>query len=370
MMLERYGHGGDLRTAEENFGLPAHQYVDYSSNMNPFGPPPSVKQTLMRYADEIGRYPDPAVRGLRSKLAKLHQIDESSILIGNGAAELIDLVVRSIQPKVTGLTYPCFAEYGDAVHKIGGQIMPIWLSADHSFELSEETIHSSSNDSVDFYMIGSPNNPTGQLVKPELIMKLINSGATVVVDEAFIDFVPNEADYTLIKEASINNRLFVIRSMTKFYAIPGIRLGYIVGAKEHIAELRRLQVPWSVNSLAQQIGESVLEERDYSQHTMAWLVEERPWLTNQLEKLGMAVNPSAANYVLVRLPDKQGLTTAGLQYDMGLKGVLIRDASHFPGLDDRYCRFAIKHRTDNVRLLRALAECLDNYEKSALQSDV
>ncbi|MFX3635555.1 MAG: threonine-phosphate decarboxylase CobD [Candidatus Pristimantibacillus sp.] len=369
-MLERYGHGGDLRTAEENFGLPADQYIDYSSNMNPFGPPPSVKQTLLRYADEIGRYPDPAVRGLRSKLAKLHQIDEQSILIGNGAAELIDLVVRSIQPKVTGLTYPCFAEYGDAVHKTGGQISPIWLSADHAFELTEENMPFSSPNAAEFYMIGSPNNPTGQLVNPELIMKLVHSGATVVVDEAFIDFVPDEVNYTLIEEASVNNRLFVIRSMTKFYAIPGIRLGYIVGAKERIAELKRLQVPWSVNSLAQQIGESVLEAKEFARLTLDWLVEERPWLTDQLEKLGMTVNPSSANYVLVRLPDRQGLTAARLQHDMGLLGVLIRDASHFPGLDDRYCRFAIKHRADNARLLSALTDCLDNYEKSAQQSDV
>ncbi|WP_336785943.1 threonine-phosphate decarboxylase CobD [Paenibacillus sp. MMO-177] len=363
-MLERYGHGGDLRTAEETFGFPARQFIDFSSNMNPFGPPDGVRRALVHYAEQIDRYPDPAVRGLRTKLAQLHRVDEQSILIGNGAAELIDLVVRALRPAVTALAYPCFTEYGDAVMKTGGSITPVMLSADNGFVLNSSMVEDSE---AAFYMIGSPNNPTGQLVDPALIMKLVYSGATVVVDEAFMDFVPEEEKYTLLKEAAVHERLFVIRSMTKFYAIPGIRLGYMVGAPCRIAELRRLQVPWSVNSLAQQIGEAVLEEKEYAARTMNWLQEERPWLIGRLEALGFGVIPGKVNYLLVRLPDIPGLTAASLQYEMGRMGILIRDASHFIGLDESYCRFAVKLRRQNEWLLEALERSLSKFREAAIR---
>ncbi|MUT67030.1 threonine-phosphate decarboxylase CobD [Paenibacillus sp. NEAU-GSW1] len=356
-MLERYGHGGDLRTAEESFGLPAEQFVDFSSNMNPFGPPDSVKAVLYRYADEIGRYPDPAVRELRAKLANAHGIDEQSILIGNGAAELIDLVVRGLKPEIAGLAFPCFSEYSDAIRKTGAGIAEIMLPESEGFVLNLETIASSESASAaDFFIFGSPNNPTGKLVEPEVIRSLLERGATVVVDEAFMDFVPDEERYSFIREASCNKRLFVIRSMTKFYAVPGIRLGYMAGDPEQIAKLRRLQVPWSVNSLAQQIGEAVLEEREFALKTLQWLAEERPWLADRLKRLGFKVYDSDANYLLARLPDGLDLTSSSLQQNMGKRGILIRDGAHFNGLDEKYCRFAVKTRSLNERLLRALEQ--------------
>jgi len=359
-MLERYGHGGDLRTAEETFGFPARQFIDFSSNMNPIGPPDGVRHVLVQYAEQIDRYPDPAVRGLRAKLARLHRVDEQSILIGNGAAELIDLVVRALRPAVTTLAYPCFREYGDAVLKTGGTIASIMLSPANSFTLTESMVEGAE---AKFYMLGSPNNPTGQLIDPTLIMKLVYNGATVVVDEAFMDFIPEDERITLIHEAAVHERLFVIRSMTKFYAIPGIRLGYMVGSPEQIAVLRRLQVPWSVNSLAQQIGESVLEEKEYAARTIDWLQEERPWLIQKLEALGLRVIPGRVNYLLVQLPEWPGLSAARLQHEMGRMGILIRDASHFIGLDESYCRFAVKLRYQNEWLLEALERCLAKFKE-------
>lgn len=358
-MLERYGHGGDLRTAEEAFGIAAQKFVDFSSNMNPLGPPNSVKLALHAYAELIGQYPDPAVRGLRRKLAGLHNIDEQSIVVGNGAAELIDLIVRVLQPELTTLAIPCFDEYGDAVRKMGGAVYEVSLTADNQFKLnldSEQVNGAAAGGSL--FMLGSPNNPTGQLVDPELIRMLLKKGAYVVVDEAFMDFVPEESRYSLIQEATKHERLFVIRSMTKFYAIPGIRLGYIVGMPKTLSALRRLQVPWSVNSLAQLIGESVLDETDYARQTIMWLQKERPWLIAELQAIGFEVNPSAANYLLVRIPKDVDLSASMLQLEMGKQGVLIRDASRFPGLDHTYIRVAVKLREQNEQLVAALKHCL------------
>ncbi|OMF24821.1 threonine-phosphate decarboxylase [Paenibacillus sp. FSL H8-0548] len=362
-MLERYGHGGDLRTAEEAFGIPAQQFVDFSSNMNPLGPPSGVKKALHAYADMIDQYPDPAVRGLRSKLAQRHNIDEQSIVVGNGAAELIDLIVRALQPELTTLAIPCFDEYGDAVRKIGGAVYEIKLAAENHFEWiinAEDVCAAAAAGSL--FILGSPNNPTGQLVDPSHIRSLLSMGAYVVVDEAFMDFVPDESRLSLIQEATQHERLFVIRSMTKFYSIPGIRLGYIVGMPRSLSVLRRLQVPWSVNSLAQLIGESVLEDSEFEERSIRWLQQERPWLTAQLEDIGFVVNPSAANYLLLRIPKSAGLSASMLQLEMGKRGVLIRDASRFSGLDHTYIRVAIKLREQNVQLVAAFKQCLQPNE--------
>ncbi|GMK42527.1 threonine-phosphate decarboxylase [Paenibacillus sp. CCS19] len=360
-MLERYGHGGDLVTAAGLFGIAADQFVDFSSNMNPFGPPPVVQQVLETKWRELDQYPDPAVRGLRSKLAARHGIGSDNVLCGNGAAELIDLAIRALRPNQgVGLAVPCFGEYTDAAHKYGGSIVKVPMLEEESFRLSAKRVleAAAGHDRPGIWMLGSPNNPTGMTVERELVLKLLDTGAFVVIDEAFLDFVPHEEAVTLVQEAVRRPNLLVIRSMTKFYAIPGIRLGYAAGSAETIAKMRALQTPWSVNSLAQWIGEAVLDEETYAKRTRNWLAEERQWLTGALEGLGCKVFDSVTNYLLLKLPEPCSLEAAELQKMMGQRGVLIRDASHFEGLNGRFIRVAVKLRGHNERLIQALSECL------------
>ncbi|WP_238590748.1 pyridoxal phosphate-dependent aminotransferase [Paenibacillus beijingensis] len=309
----------------------------------------------------ITQYPDPAVRGLRRKLAKRHGVGEEHILVGNGAAELIDLAVRARRPRRTGLVQPCFAEYGDAAVKAESHIAAAKLSEEDGFELRAHHLQAETGREADMWLIGSPNNPTGRIADPRLLLHLAQaSGSLVAVDEAFMDFVPEERTYSLVRQAVSLPNLLVFRSMTKFYSVPGIRLGYVIGSEQRIAELRRLQVPWSVNSLAQQIGEAVLEDDAFAERTGAWLRQERPWLADELRKLGLTVYPGDVNYILFRLPDTGVLKEAGeLQRRMGRCGVLIRDASHFAGLGPGFCRVAVKLREHNERLIRALRSCLE-----------
>ncbi|MBD3918345.1 threonine-phosphate decarboxylase [Paenibacillus sp. PR3] len=360
-MLERYGHGGDLVTASDLFGITADEFVDFSSNMNPFGPPEVVLHVLETKWRELDRYPDPAVRGLRSKLAQRHGIKPDHILCGNGAAELIDLAIRALRPNQgVGLAVPCFGEYADAAHKYGGSVVKVPMFEEDSFRLSAERVleAASGYDRPGIWMLGSPNNPTGVTVDRDLVLQLLDTGAFVVIDEAFLDFVPNEEAITLIQEATRRPNLLVIRSMTKFYAIPGVRLGYAVGSEETIAQMRGQQTPWSVSSLAQWIGEAVLDEEAYAHRTQRWLAEERAWLTNALGALGCKVFDSITNYLLIKLPDESAIEAAQLQQLMGQRGVLIRDASHFEGLNGRFIRVAVKLRELNERLIQALSECL------------
>ncbi|WP_058302694.1 pyridoxal phosphate-dependent aminotransferase [Gorillibacterium timonense] len=434
-MLETYGHGGDWQTARQLYGR--DEFVDFSSNMNPLGPPPAVRDILQGGMDWIVRYPDPAVRELRSKLARLHGIPEESILVGNGAAELIDLAVRLIRPWQAILAKPCFGEYEEAVVKVGGDVHSIPLKEANGFRLEQgqveemltrlnagssggdrplagawregqrgekstrpsdeargkapDAIRSEQADGAkdailaaarngladedpllyqsdvshsaagpDLWILGSPNNPTGQLLDDSVLEAIRESGRILLLDEAFMDFVEREEEgrASKVQAATRDKNLLVLRSMTKFYSIPGIRLGYIVSHPDRIAELRALQIPWSVNALAQAIGSAVVDDRDFVRRTEAWLREEGPWLAQRLRHLGLTVYPSVVNYLLVRLPDSSGWTAALLQEAMGRRGVLIRDASRMGNLSSAYIRLAVKARRDHERLLAALEECL------------
>lgn len=353
MELERYGHGGDLETATENYGLPAQGWLDFSSNMNPWGPPETVGRIMKDHWREVVHYPDPAARKLRRKLSETWQIPAESILVGNGAAELIDLVIRVLGPAETVLARPSFSEYEEAVVKTGGQVQDVYLRRDRQFELTDAAPFASRT-----VFLGNPNNPTGRLIPPRVLEQIWESGAQMILDEAFLDFMPDDHDLTWIRRAAVSERVIVIRSMTKFYAIPGIRLGYAVAHPDLICKLAEIKPAWSVNFLAQLIGEAVLDEHDYAARTRAWLLEERPYMFRQLQELGLSPVPGDANFLLVSLPADSGLNASRLQQAMAKKGILIRDASSFRGLDSSYFRVAVRLREENLRLAAALKECL------------
>lgn len=359
-MLEQHGHGGDLQTASALYGMAPDQFLDFSANMNPLGPPEFIAALLAEHWKDIAHYPDPVSRRLRHKLADHYDIPADSILIGNGAAELIELVVRWKQPRRTILARPCFAEYEQAIHKIGGQIQELTMSPETDFTVDRsETMQAL--EAADAIFLGNPNNPTGMLLPSNLtdeLKQIARPNKSVIIDEAFLDFVEQEQDHTLIREAAHTEGLYVIRSMTKFYAIPGLRLGFIVAHPEAVQELRQLQTPWSVNYFAQLIGEQVLDDAAFAERTIRWLNEERPWFQEQLKRLGLRIFPGKVNFVLFQLPPESGMTVRDLQHKLGKQGILIRDASHFPGLDETYGRLAVKLRSENVKLIKTLSETL------------
>ncbi|WP_127584144.1 threonine-phosphate decarboxylase CobD [Paenibacillus koleovorans] len=359
-MLEKYGHGGDLLTAAEQYGIPVSGFLDFSSNMNPFGPPSVVGEIATNQWKQLARYPDPAVRELRKALADRYGIEPESILVGNGAAELIDLAIRLIQPTATALARPSFTEYEEAAAKTNSKLLGIPLSHDNDFTPQADQL-SQAAAQADLLVLGHPNNPTGQLLDHTLMRSLAEDGVELLLDEAFMDFVPDGDEvHSLLKLAARTPNLHVLRSMTKFYAIPGIRLGFIVSHPDWIRRLRERQVPWSVNSFAQWIGAAVLREAEFERKTREWLAEENPWLTGQLTALGMRVCPSSVNYLLFALP--QDLSVKQLQRLLGRRGILIRDASLFEGLNESYARVAVRRREENERLVRELGDAVRQWE--------
>lgn len=363
LTIEKHGHGGDILTAQNMFGIPQDQLLDFSANINPFGPPKSAMDAMIDNLNAIVHYPDPVHRRLSTRLAEKLGVLEDQIVIGNGAAECMALVLLALQPKLVGIVYPSFSEYTSLSCTYGAKIEPCLGSIENNFKPEMSDLFHLI-DKVDLVFIGQPNNPTGILyTKEELRSTAIharNTNTYVVIDEAFIDFVPSPENFTIYDELSHFPNVIIIRSMTKFYAIPGLRLGYSICSEEVALLLKRKQVTWSVNSLALIAGEACLGESEYEEKTVEFIESERTYLKEKLEtEFNFKVLPGRANFLLVRLPST--MTANELQSKMGLQGIMIRSCSMYPGLSEQDFRIAVRSRKDNNQLLEVLTKVVKNW---------
>lgn len=366
--MEQHGHGGDRRTAGELWGRPAEDFLDFSANINPLGPPWELIGALQAALMEKGpsvltEYPDPECRTLRRMLAEFHQVPEEGVIVGNGGAELIGLVNEAVQPRRVGVIHPSFAEYEKTSRKRRQEVRALPVRADEDFQPQEgkmlELIRN-----VDLFFLGQPNNPCGTLLSADLLEEAAHQaachGTVLAVDEAFLDFVVEGENRSLIRQIEKYPTTVVIRSMTKFYALPGLRLGYAVGHPEWIRRMGKGQTPWSVNSLAQLAGEVALGCSTFRTKTHRWLQREQKYVVEQLKRIqGVEALWGEVNFLLIRLR-KNGITAAQLQESLGQSGVMIRDASTFAGLDSRYIRVAVRSRAENRQLVTVLKRVLES----------
>ncbi|NRD79192.1 threonine-phosphate decarboxylase [Bacillus sp. BRMEA1] len=357
-LIEKYGHGGDLLTAHQVFNKASGEFLDFSANINPLGPPAKVLDLLKERLETIVHYPDPAHRVLKQKLSERNRVSDDQILIGNGAAECISLILLGLQPKTVGLIYPCFSEYEQLSVAFGAKINSCYgkLELDFKPDISELNLLLLESDLV---FIGHPNNPTGVLYTMEELVQIAEqakkTNTYLVIDEAFIDFLPKQLHITLLQKLERYRHVLIVRSMTKIYAIPGLRLGYVLAHPELIGKLQAKQVTWSVNQMALIAGEAVLNEREYEDETIALVKEQRNYVKQSIEEqLGWMVFPGQANFLLIRITDE--LAAAELQWKLGERGILIRSCAMYQGLTSQDFRIAIRTKKENDCLLQALKE--------------
>lgn len=360
MNLEIYGHGGDLLTASARYGIDARQVMDFSANINPLGPPPGLLERLKETLADIVRYPDPGHRSMVALLAERHRMEPNGIVVGNGAAENMALALLGLAPGKVGIVEPCFSEYRTLAEQFGCQVFSAYGRAERQFRADpdeiERLIHK-----TDLIFIGQPNNPNGvQYTLDELRQFAAageRSGTYVIIDEAFIDFIAAEQRNTLLAELSAYPHLVLIRSMTKFYAIPGLRLGYALANPEAAGKMKAVQVTWSVNSLALAAGEFCLgADENYERATLALVEQQRNWLRRELELLGCLTWPGQANFLLVRLPEPW--TASTMQEALGLRSVLVRSCAMYAGLTERDIRVAVKEEAACRQLIREMKEVM------------
>lgn len=369
--LTRPLHGGNLAWAAALAQCPHEQILDFSASINPLGPPQSAIAAIQTHLEHLKAYPDPAYRSLRETLSQFHQVPPDWILPGNGSAELLTWACRDLSKlEVSTLITPAFGDYWRALAAFSAQVVacPLDLSGSQvapaklpdAVSIGLEQVLGNqlkfTGSTTQGLLLNNPHNPTGQLFSQGTLLPYLDQFALVVVDEAFMDFLPPEVQQSLLTAIQNHPNLVILRSLTKFYSLPGLRLGYAIAHPQRLQRWQQWRDPWPVNCLAVAAAQAVLQDKPFQQQTWAWLPAAREQLFQGLAQLpGLQPYPSAANFLLVNSEQ------SGSQLQEKLlkhSQILIRDCLSFPELGDRYFRVAIRSEADNQRLLEGLAQIL------------
>ncbi|MBN2453808.1 MAG: threonine-phosphate decarboxylase [Candidatus Omnitrophica bacterium] len=346
----KFEHGGNIYEARRR---PGENILDFSASINPLGLPPYVKGLISGNLKSILHYPDPEAVDLTGKIARHWGISRENVLAGNGSIELIYLIVTALKPKTALITAPDFSEYERALRCAGVRPDFLKLASSGGFRLDTARVTPS-----DIFFFSNPNNPTGNFIADKEIKIDALPAGTVVVDEAFMDFAAHESAHTMIHRAVRSEKVIVLRTFTKFFALPGLRAGYLVANKDIVRSLKSHQAPWSVNVLAQMVSARMLGDRAYYDNTRFLVKSQRNYLSGALSRIdALKVFPSAVNYILVRI-EKRGLASRRLREELLKKGIMVRDCGNFRGLGRRFIRVAVRTRHENTILVRALKDIL------------
>ncbi|WP_392486731.1 pyridoxal phosphate-dependent aminotransferase [Haloimpatiens sp. FM7315] len=343
-------HGGDIYTQGVLKGV---LLTDFSSNINPLGVPLSFRENIEEAVNNCERYPDIKYREVLNSLKDYTGIDKEYFVLGNGAAEIIDLSISCFKSIV--IVVPSFLEYELDAKRQG-------LSIEYSSLLKEDMEYDYEDilkkmEKSEALIIGNPNNPNGSVIDQDKFKDILDyceeKGKKIIIDEAFIEFV-GDREKSFTKYLEKYSCLFIIRALTKFFGMPGIRFGYgLSGDSSFLKKVRDRQNPWNINCFAETAVKYVLKDQKYIEKSLKWIVEERKYMTTELKKLSFIdkVFDTKANFLLIKLKNKD----IQKLYDYCLSsGILIRKCDNFRGLDEHYVRFAVKDREKNNKLLSVL----------------
>jgi len=347
-------HGGNVYEVARALGIKAADLVDFSANINPLGYPPGAEVAAAEAWEVMTHYPDRQCQDLKEALAAYHGLSPDEILAGNGSTELIYLVVRALRPRRALIVTPAFSEYEAACRMYQAPVVFHPTAEEDSFTLRRPP----DLGGADLVFLANPASPSGALLTPGELLPLVEalaaSGSYMVLDEAFIDFVEDAS-----LKASLGNfpRLIILRSFTKFFGIPGLRLGYLMAKPGLTATLAEAQEPWSVNVVAQAVGLACLADQEFMDRSREEVARERDFLLAEMSRLpGLKVFAGKVNYLLAKLTGS-GWLASRLRQALLKHRILIRDASNFRSLDERFIRVAVRRREENEQLLRALWAC-------------
>jgi len=346
----RVAHGGRVYEAARRWGVASEEVVDFSANINPLGPPPGTLAALENCLAPVSlrTYPDP--HDFVAALADKHSVAPEEIVVGAGSAAVMFAVLRAVRPARVIVLEPAFSEYYRACGAVEAEVKSWRLMEENGFAPDFDGLaRAIEARQCDLVILNSPHNPTGRLYEREGLLALIGvaeaNGVVVMLDEAFIDYTPLAS---LLHLATAKSRLIALRSLTKFYAMPGLRIGYAVCAARLAATIREQIEAWPVSTVALEAGRAALSEKEYETRTRRINAQAREEFAAALREIGLSVFPSAANFLLTRLPHGSG---AELARSLEPSLILIRQCDSFGGLGDAYIRLAVRSREDNLRLV-------------------
>ncbi|BHH83147.1 cobyric acid synthase [Desulforhopalus sp. 52FAK] len=348
--MKTFEHGGNIHKALRDAAECGEQIMDFSANINPLGPPEWLRPLLARELDQIFHYPDPENRDLLDSIAVHHAIDAECVIAGNGTTELLYAIMKAIPAKRVIVPVPSYVDYVRAAEVAQRDVVFFNLQEQNDFCLDLGKL-STMLQPGDLTVIATPNNPTGKLPIRNDLLDLVkaNPEVTFLFDEAFLDFIDHYQSLSCTAE-----NVITLNSMTKFYAVPGLRLGYATMSERSVALLKRQLPPWTVNTFAQAVGERAVQDKEYQKASIEECSLLRVELTEQLSAIPeLRVFSSTVNYLLIKLLKSDSLT---LRKHCIKNGILIRPCDNYRGIEepDKFFRVAVRTKRENLRLVEVL----------------
>ena len=355
--MERFRHGGNIYEELSPHG----KWLDFSANINPLGMPDSVRKAILEQMDGLVHYPEPDASKLKQAIARHYEVPLEQMIAGNGASELFYLFFHMERPRRVLIPVPSFSEYERSAQSAGAETVFFPLRAEQGFSIDWECLRQAT-ENVDCVILGNPNNPTGTLLPKDGLEELAElcekKNCWLVVDESFLDFREDMERYTLRHLVQRYPKLFVIQSLTKFYAIPGLRLGFGIANEELRERMEQGKDVWNVNLLAQYAGIAALSDEDYAVQSREWLREEQKFLAEAMREFSeVEVFEPTVNFMLLKCRD--AALAKKMLKGMKVRGILLRDCSNYPGLETGgYLRMAIRNHEENMVFVQAWKEVI------------
>ncbi len=352
-------HGGNIYKISRERGYSIDQIIDFSANINPVGIPESGRMAIVSAIDSLVNYPDPDYIDFKEAVAKHHDLSPAYVFPGNGAIDSLYSAVMAANPKRVLVSVPSFVEYEKAIEKAGAQYTPVYRSESEGYKFEISTLLDALEPSVDLVVICNPNNPTGDLINHSDIVRILDKckavGAVLLLDEAFMEFAEHLGAVSAIELITKYENLIISRSLTKYYAVPGLRAGYLLTSNEQI--LRRLGEqgePWKLNTLADEFSRAVLKDQAYVRATQAWIEHEGVKLLGALNQFNeIKAYESYGNYIFIKWSGEGELREILLN-----RGIAIRTCNNYDGIGRGYYRIAVKDECSNNKLIEVLKELL------------
>ena len=354
--MKDLGHGANVDNMAKQFGKNENDIIDFSSNVNPH-----IISDLGKYVleglEKSRSYPDINYTNLRNNISDYIKVDSELIIPGNGATEIIYLLMKSIKKRLAILN-PTFSEYGRGAKLNNLEVLDFHLKEENNFSIDLDEIQKNM-DKFDSLFVCNPNNPNGKVkVLNELLDLMVENDKLLIIDETFMEFVGEEEKYSLINRIEQTPNLFILKAVTKFFGMPGLRLGYgVTSNKQIIKNIYEYKEPWTINSFAENLSNYLFKDKEYIKSSKDYYINERKFMLEELRKISrLKVYDTDTNFVLIKLKDGEANS---LKLELFEKyNILIRDASNFIGLDKSYIRVAIKSHDDNKVLIESLRKTL------------
>ncbi|MGD6851329.1 MAG: pyridoxal phosphate-dependent aminotransferase [Candidatus Bathyarchaeia archaeon] len=356
-------HGGDIWGFSRKHNIPLEEVLEFSGPINFMGPPPKAVEAVKQNARLIKFYPDPNPVEFKEKIAEYigHGVEAENLLLGNGSIELIYMITEILPQHFKAvIPVPSFSEYEKATLRVGGEVTFVQLPVD--FSLETEKIKAAVTDDTKIMCLCNPHSPSGTLYSKKAIMDLVDfchkKDVIFSVDENYIEFAEEGDRNTVAGMVKDYENLFVIRSVTKFYGLAGLRFGYAIAAENLIDKLETMRQPWSINGLAQVATLGAFSDTEFIEGTKATITKNRGELAKALGEIeGLHVYPSTTNFLLVKILNRK-LTSTMLKESLAKERILVRDCCTFMGMDDSYIRITVRSAKDNQKLVETIKQVM------------